>query len=63
MTGRELQLLGAPIGAANDPRGLNVNWLAAVGGSYQELGGDPTGSIALTETVAPVWPAASLTVA
>jgi hypothetical protein len=49
----EIAPIWAPIGAANDPLGLNVNWLAAVGASYEELGGDPTGSIALPETVAP----------
>jgi hypothetical protein len=48
----EIAPIWAPIGAANDPLGLNANWLAAVGGSHRELGGDPDGSIALPETVA-----------
>jgi hypothetical protein len=47
----EIAPIWAPIGAANDPTDLNVNWLAAVGGSYEDLGGDPTGSIALTASV------------
>jgi hypothetical protein len=48
----EIAPIWAPVGAANDPLGLNANWLAAVGGSYAELGGDPDGSIALPESIA-----------
>ena len=32
----------APLGAANDPGGLNANWTAGVGAYYAALGGDPT---------------------
>jgi hypothetical protein len=32
----------APLGAANDPAGLNANWTAGVGAYYAALGGDPT---------------------
>lgn len=31
----------APIGASNDPTGLNNNWASGVGGYYAALGGDP----------------------
>jgi hypothetical protein len=31
----------APVGAANDPTGLNRNWTAGVGAYYAALGGDP----------------------
>ncbi len=31
----------APLGAANDPGGLNANWTAGVGAYYAALGGDP----------------------
>ena len=31
----------APIGASNDPGGLNDNWTAGVGAYYAALGGDP----------------------
>jgi hypothetical protein len=49
----EIAPIWAPIGAANDPLGLNTNWLRAVGGSYEDLGGDPSGSIALTASMIP----------
>ena len=32
-----------PLGAANDPGGLNANWTAGVGAYYAALGGDPRG--------------------
>ncbi|MGD9697030.1 MAG: hypothetical protein AB7V42_15370 [Thermoleophilia bacterium] len=32
----------APLGAANDPGGLNANWTAGVGTYYAALGGDPS---------------------
>jgi hypothetical protein len=35
----------APVGAANDPGGLNVNWVGGVGASYAQLGGDPSGPV------------------
>jgi hypothetical protein len=31
----------APIGAANDPTGLNASWTAGVGAYYAAMGGDP----------------------
>ncbi len=37
----EIQPIWAPIGAANDPGGLNSAWLGAVGRTYSDLGGDP----------------------
>ncbi len=37
----------APLGAANDPLGLNSSWLSAVGRSYEDLGGDPALPITL----------------
>jgi hypothetical protein len=43
----------APLGAANDPLGLNSSWLSAVRRSYEDLGGDPAGSIALAESAVP----------
>ena len=42
-----IQPVWAPLGAANDPAGLNSAWTDAVGRCYQDLGGDPSGSIAL----------------
>jgi hypothetical protein len=41
-----IQPVWAPLGAANDPTGLNSAWTAAVGRYYADLGGDPSGSIA-----------------
>jgi hypothetical protein len=35
----------APLGAANDPTGLNGNWTAGVGSYYAALGGDPARSV------------------
>jgi hypothetical protein len=43
----EIQPIWAPIGAANDPGGLNSAWLDAVGRSYSDLGGDPSLPITL----------------
>jgi DNA-binding MarR family transcriptional regulator len=37
----------APIGAANDPTGLNRNWISGVSGRYAALGGDPDRPILL----------------
>jgi hypothetical protein len=42
----EIQPVWAPVGAANDPTGLNTAWTGAVGRYYEDLGGDPSGSIA-----------------
>lgn len=53
----------APIGASNDPGGLNGGWSTNVGHYYRELGGDPSGPVftsALgvpTPTSAPAAPA------
>lgn len=41
-----IQPVWAPIGATNDPVGLNSAWTTAVGRYYEDLGGDPDGSIA-----------------
>ena len=41
----EIQPVWAPIGATNDPAGLNSAWTEAVGRYYEDLGGDPDGSI------------------
>jgi cell wall-associated NlpC family hydrolase len=35
----------APAGAANDPTGLNSNWVRNVSTYYADLGGDPSGSV------------------
>jgi cell wall-associated NlpC family hydrolase len=35
----------APVGAANDPTNLNVNWTSVVSRLYAELGGDPNASV------------------
>lgn len=37
----EIQPVWAPLGAANDPDGLNSSWLAAVSGLYAAMGADP----------------------
>lgn len=37
----------APIGAANDPRGLNENWVGGVSAYFRALGGDPKRPILL----------------
>jgi hypothetical protein len=38
----------APLGVSNDPTNLNSNWLRNTTLLYGELGGDPSGSVALT---------------
>lgn len=43
----EIQRRYAPVGAGNDPTGLNSNWLRNTTALYAELGGDPAGSVAL----------------
>lgn len=40
-----IQLRWAPLGAANDPTGLNSTWTRNVSRYYAELGGDPSGSV------------------
>lgn len=44
----QIQQKYCPIGAANDPMGLNSNWLRNTTILYAELGGDPSGSVAVT---------------
>lgn len=39
----------APVGASNDPGGLNDNWTAGVGAYYSALGGDPAKPILLSD--------------
>ena len=39
----------APVGASNDPAGLNDNWTAGVGAYYSALGGDPAKPILLSD--------------
>jgi hypothetical protein len=41
----EISVHWAPIGASNDPGGLNANWSAGVGRAYAQLGGDPSGPV------------------
>ena len=48
----EIQPVWAPLGAANDPTGLNSAWTDAVGRYYEDMGGDPSGSIAFVPAVA-----------
>ena len=43
----QIQAKYCPVGAANDPTGLNSNWLRNTTAIYGELGGDPNGSVAL----------------
>ena len=47
-----IQPLWAPVGAANDPTGLNSAWVDGVGRYYADLGGDPTLPIALAAQAA-----------
>ncbi len=39
----------APVGASNDPGGLNGNWTAGVGAYYSAMGGDPSRPILLAD--------------
>jgi len=41
----EIQGKWAPVGASNDPGGLNGGWTAGVSRLYAELGGDPAASV------------------
>jgi cell wall-associated NlpC family hydrolase len=45
MTIPQIQARWAPLGAGNDPNGLNGNWQTAIGQFYSQLGGDPSGSV------------------
>src|SRR5690606_6004226 len=49
----EIQKRYCPVGAANDPTGLNANWLRNVRLLYAELGGNPDGSVAIAPSGAP----------
>lgn len=53
-----IQPVWAPLGAANDPAGLNSAWRDAVGRYYADMGGDPSGSI--TFVASPLDPQAEL---
>jgi hypothetical protein len=44
----------APLGVANDPANLNVNWTAGVGASYVRLGGNPDLPITLEQQASSV---------
>jgi Peptidase family M23 len=44
----------APVGAANDPTGLNNNWVQGVGAAYADLGGDPNQPVTVGAACAPV---------
>ncbi len=44
----QIQARYAPLGVGNDPTNLNSNWLRNTTLLYRELGGDPSGSVALT---------------
>lgn len=35
----------APVGATNDPTGLNANWVGGVSAAYAALGGNPVGPV------------------
>ena len=48
----------APLGATNDPTGLNSNWSRGVARFYAELGGDPNGSVFSGVVAAPAAPVA-----
>ncbi|HET6691531.1 MAG TPA: hypothetical protein VFG74_11775 [Miltoncostaeaceae bacterium] len=39
----------APLGAANDPGGLNANWTAGTGAYYAAMGGDPSRTVLLAD--------------
>lgn len=43
----QIQSRYAPLGVSNDPGNLNSNWLRNTTVLYAELGGDPSGSVAL----------------
>jgi len=41
----EIAVHWAPVGAANDPSGLNANWVGGVSAAYAALGGNPAGPV------------------
>ncbi len=53
----EIAVHWAPVGAANDPSGLNTNWVGGVSAAYAALGGNPDGPVfgrAAASTCGPV---------
>lgn len=50
----QIQQKYCPVGAANDPSGLNSNWLPNTTVLYAELGGNPNGSVAIAPGAAAV---------
>ena len=53
----EIAVHWAPVGAANDPSGLNPNWVGGVSAAYAALGGNPDGPVfgrAAASTCGPV---------
>lgn len=56
----QIQAKYAPLGAANDPGGLNSNWLTNTTLLYGELGGNPAGSVAVAPSVPAMAPAGTV---
>lgn len=56
----QIQAKYAPLGAANDPGGLNSNWLTNTTLLYGELGGNPVGSVAVAPSAPGVVPAGTV---
>lgn len=52
----EIAVHWAPVGAANDPTGLNANWVGGVSHAYAALGGDPAGPVFGRVAVGPCGP-------
>jgi hypothetical protein len=46
----EIAVHWAPVGAANDPTGLNANWIGGVSAAYAALGGDPARAVFASNT-------------
>jgi len=59
----EIAVHWAPVGAANDPTGLNANWVGGVSSAYAALGGNPAapvfGSAAAATCLPTAGPSAS----
>lgn len=56
----QIQAKYAPLGAANDPGGLNSNWLTNTTLLYGELGGNPLGSVAVAPAAPGLPPAGTV---
>lgn len=54
----QIQQKYCPVGAANDPTGLNSNWLRNTTILYAELGGDPAGTVAVAPGGVSAFPGA-----